>query len=697
MKGAGRTNFMIRLVNHIANDAQTGKLRLVKVEGTRRNLPPLPIVNRSAQETSKGRRVSPTNPFLEFKKEEIEQSISDRFEQQVLRYPDRLAVKGKSYTLSYNELNRAANRVARALLARRAGGEEPIGLLLEHVAPMVIAILGVLKAGKLYVPLDASYPPARIDYMLEDSQASLIVADDKNLPLATEWAQQGRHVLNIDRLDPELSDQNLGLAIAPDSLAYLLYTSGSTGQPKGVVQNHRNVLHNMMKYTNGAHICADDRLSMHVSYSFSGAVTNTFSALLNGAALFPFDIKAEGLAHLAAWLMQEEVTIYQSVPTVFRHFLDTLTGEEAFPRLRLIDLFGEAVSVRDIERYKKHFSQHCLLQHRMAATEMSVIRLYFFDKDTPITDNVVPVGYAVEDTEVLLLDEAGAEVGANRPGEIAIKSRYLAPGYWRQPELTQAKFLPDPKGGDERLYLTGDLGLMRPDGCLVHLGRKDFQVKIRGHRIEVDEIELALLDSAVIKEAVVVAREDQADEKRLVAYVVPKRESVATVSELRRVLRTTLPEYMMPSAFVFMDALPLTPNGKVDRLALPAPDQGRPDLEGTLVAPRTLVEEVVAGVWAEVLGVQRIGVHDNFLDLGGHSLLATRIMSRICQAFRVELPLRRFFEAPTVAGLAQAIVANEAKPGQTEKIARILKRVSGMSAKDVTHTLQQKSTEGGHR
>jgi amino acid adenylation domain-containing protein len=695
MKGAGRTHFVTRRVQHIANDAQTGKPRPLKVEGTQRNQPLTSIMPRSSQEFTQGRRVSPTNRFLEFKKEAIERSIPDLFEQQVRKEPDRLAVQGKSYALIYDELNRAANRVARAVLAQGAGGEEPIGLLLEHGAPMIVAILGVLKAGKIYLPLDSSYPSPRINFMLDDSQATLIVTDNKNLPLAKEWAQEGRRVLNIGALEPDLSDQNLTLAISPNALAYMLYTSGSTGQPKGVVQNHRNVLHNMMKYTNGAHICAEDRFSLHVSYSFSGAVTNTFSALLNGASLFPFDIKEEGLVNLADWLIQGEITVYQSVPTVFRHFLDTLTGEEEFPRLRLIDLFGEAVSVRDVERYKRHFSQSCILQHRMAATEMSVIRLYFIDKDTPITGNVVPVGYAVEDTEVLLLDEAGQQVSSNRTGEIAIKSRYLSPGYWRRPDLTQAKFLPDPNGGDERIYLTGDLGLMRPDGCLEHLGRKDFQVKIRGHRIEVDEIELALLDCAAIKEAVVVAREDQPDEKRLVAYVVPAQESMTTINELRSVLRAKLPEYMMPSAFVLLDALPMTPNGKVDRLSLPAPDRARPDLEDTFVAPCTPVEEIVADTWTAVLGLERVGVHDNFFDLGGHSLLATQVMSRIRRAFQVELPLRRFFEAPTVAELAQSIIVNEAKPGQTEKIARILSRLKGMSAEDVTNMLQQKREARG--
>jgi amino acid adenylation domain-containing protein len=647
--------------------------------------------------STQSRRVSPTNPFVEFNREEIEQSIPDRFEQQVHRNPDRLVVKAKSYALTYDELNRAANRMARALLAQRAGGEEPIGLLFEHGAPMIAAILGVLKAGKIYLPLDSSYPAARINYMLEDSQANLIVADDKNLPLAREWAQNGRQALNIDALNPNFSDQNLGLAIPPDALAYILYTSGSTGQPKGVVQNHRNVLHNMMKYTNGSHICADDRLSLLFSYSYSAALTNTFGALLNGAALFPFDLREEGLATLAAWLIQEEITVYHSVSTVFGHFLDTLTGTEAFPKLRLIELTGEPVSARNVERYKQHFSPPCLLHNRMAATEMSIIRQYFIDQETSITGGIVPVGYAVADTEILLLDETGQEVGVNQTGEIAIKSRYLAPGYWHKPELTRTAFLADPNGGDERIYRTGDLGYLLPDGCLVHLGRKDFQVKIRGHRIEVGEIELALLDLAAVKEAVVMAREEKTGDKHLVAYVVPAPGTTPTTNELRRIVRARLPEYMVPSTFVLLETLPLTANGKIDRQALPMPDRARPDSENTFVAPRTPVEEVVAGIWAEVLGLERIGVHDNFLDLGGHSLLATRIMSRICRALQVELPLRRFFEAPTVAELSQAIIANEAGPGQTEKIARILKRIEGMSVRDVKNTLREKSQKRDHR
>jgi amino acid adenylation domain-containing protein len=430
-----------------------------------------------------GRRVGPTNTFIEFKKENIEQSIPDRFEQQVDRYPNRLAVKAKSHALTYDTLNKVTNRVARAILAQRGEGEEPIALLLGHSGSAIIAILGILKAGKIYVPLDPSYPQARMTYMLEDSQAGLIVTNNKNLSLAASLAthratQNVCPVLNINEIDTSLSTENLGLSIPPDTNAYLIYTSGSTGQPKGVVHTHRNALHKIRGYTNHCHICADDRLLLLASFSFSSSTATIFGALLNGAAVFPFNVKEQGLTRLAGWLIQEEITIYHSVATSFRHFIGTLTGEETFPKLRLIRLGSETIYKQDVELYRRHFPQDCILYVGMSTTETGSVCRYFVDKETEITDNVVPAGHAVEGMEILLLDDEGQTVGLNQVGEIAVRSRCLSPGYWRRPDLTRAKFLPDPEGGDKRIYLTGDLGRMRPDGCLEHLGRKDFQVKI---------------------------------------------------------------------------------------------------------------------------------------------------------------------------------------------------------------------------
>src|ERR687894_788606 len=319
-------------------------------------------------------RVDLTNAFTPFQKEETEQSIPQRFEQQVSRYPDRLAVKTRSHQLTYAALNKVANRVARALLAQRGEGEESIALLLEHDALMIAAILGVLKAGKVYVPLDPSFPYARNAYILKDSQAGLIITNNKNHSLADSLSENRHTLINIDEIDATLSDENVNLSISADNLAYIIYTSGSTGQPKGVVQNHRNLLHVAMRYTNGLHIGAEDRLTLLQSYSVAGSVSNMPGALLNGASLFPFNVKEEGLTRLADWLIEEEITVYHSVPTVFRQFADTLTGKERFNKLRLIRLGGEPVYAEEVQLYKKYFPSDSIFVNSYGASEASSVR-----------------------------------------------------------------------------------------------------------------------------------------------------------------------------------------------------------------------------------------------------------------------------------------------------------------------------------
>src|SRR5215212_620714 len=306
------------------------------------------------------RRVHLTNAFIRFEEEETEQSIPQRFEQQVSRYPDRLAVKTRSHQLSYAALNKVANRVARTLLAQRGEGAESIALLLEHDAAMIAAILGVLKAGKVYVPLDPSFPYARNKFILKDSQANLIVTNNENRSLAESLGESRLSLVSIDEIDATLSDENVNLSIAADNLANIIYTSGSTGQPKGVVQNHRNLLNVAMRYTNGLRISAEDRLTLLQSYSVAGSVSNMLGALLNGASLFPYNVKEEGLIELADLLIEEGITVYHSVPTVFRQFANTLTGREEFPELRLIRLGGEPVSAEDVQLYKRYFHSNSI-------------------------------------------------------------------------------------------------------------------------------------------------------------------------------------------------------------------------------------------------------------------------------------------------------------------------------------------------
>lgn len=624
------------------------------------------------QRAIRAKCVHPTGTFIEFSREEIEQSVVARFEQQVRKYPEQVAVKTRGQQLTYVELNQAANRIAHALLAQRGERQEPIALLFPKGVPLTVAILGILKAGKIYMLLDPTLPPARLSYILEDADASLIVTNHEYLALAKTLAQQ-RQWFNIDELDVSLRAENPHLSLAPDAFAYILYTSGSTGLPKGIVENHRNLLHYIMTETNDLHICAEDRLTFLASQG-----RDIFRAVLNGATVYPVDIKQEGFAGLARWLIQEEITIYNSVASAFRHFVSALTGDEQFPHLRLIKLMGETVYRKDVELYQRHFSANCIFVNWYGPNETGLLSHYLVERDTQITSSMVPVGYAVADKEVLVLGEDDKEVDFEQSGEITVRSRYLSPGYWRRPDLTRAAFLPASSGGTERLYRTGDLGIMRPDGCLMHLGRNDLQVKIRGYRVEIAEIEMALLDIDAVKEAVVVPLEDVPDHKRLVAYIVPTTPPAPTVSALRGALAAKLPDYMIPSAFVLLDTLPLIGIGKVDRRALPAPGRARPDLANPYVPPRNPIEAGVCKVWAEVLDLEQVGIYDSFLELGGHSLLATRIVSRIRDMFHIEVPLRTLLLASTVAAMAVIMVQRQAEAFDPAELARVLAEVEGL-------------------
>jgi amino acid adenylation domain-containing protein len=587
--------------------------------------------------------------FEPFTAEATEQSIGHRFEEQASRRGPHAAIRTGGREVSYAELDAFADRVASAISA--ASGR--VALLFEPGPAMIAAILGALKAAATYVPLDLASPPERLAAMIEDAGAAALLTHAPSLARARSLAPEGCPVIDVDTLPPA---PPLHVVVSPDTPAYILYTSGSTGRPKGVVQSHRNVLSHIRNYVNRLHLDASDVLSLVASYAFDAAVMDIFGALLCGATLCPVDLRGDGLTRLPALLREHRVSVYHSTPTVFRHLAGMLGEGEVLQGIRLVVLGGEEAQARDVEAWRAHFAPDGLFVNGLGPTESTLALQHFVDRDTLLAGNTVPVGHPVEGVLVRLVTPMGEQVALWGVGEIELRSAHVALGYWNRPDLTEAAFAPDPTGGGRRIYRTGDVGRLLPDGALEHLGRVDHQVKVRGHRIELGEIEARILGCPGVARAVVAVREGSPGEKSLAAYVVPVEGAALAMETVREHLRKALPAYMLPAAFMRLDALPLLPNGKVDRRALPMPD-GREEHEHRYVPPRTPAEEVLAGIWAEVLRRDRVGVDDDFFALGGHSLLATQMLARVRAALGVELPLRALFEAPTIARLAERVEA----------------------------------------
>ena len=602
------------------------------------------------------KHIRPQNAFEIFPPEAIEQSLATRFEQQARRYGDCIAIKTRQRTLTYAELNQLANQVAYTIGTRCEQHKGPVALLFGQGVQAIVAMFGAWKAGRCCVILDSAQPLARLAYMLDDSGAVGIVTATPYLPLVQQLPLQAQLIIDVDRIASQCPAEDLQLKTAPDALACLLYTSGSTGQPKGVMHTHRTLLHEVMRRTQALHISHSDRMTQ-LSSGTGQAVGNILNVLLNGAALYSLSIKEEGIGLLSSWLRHESITIYHSAAPLFRQFIGTLSGKETFPDLRLIRMASDTVYPTDVEAYKTHFAPHCLFVNGLSSTETYTNCMYFLDMSTEFSGRTVPIGYALDGIEALILNDDGDDIGSSGVGEIAIRSRYLSPGYWRKPALTDEIFLPDPAGGDARIYRTGDLGRLHADGCLEHLGRKQFRVQVRGYSVEIAEVEAALRFLASVKEAVVIPRDVPSGGNQLFAYVVPATAQPPVTAVLRQALAQALPDYMLPTTFAYLDALPLTPSGKIDRLALPIPQQAHLKPTSSFEAPRTPLETKLTQLWREMIGVPQVGIHDDFFALGGHSLLAMRLLVRVRDLFRVDVPLAILVADPTVAALAQAIDA----------------------------------------
>ncbi|GAX39730.1 amino acid adenylation domain-containing protein [Tolypothrix sp. NIES-4075] len=570
------------------------------------------------------------------------------FEQQVEKTPDAVAVVFDSEQLTYRELNAKANQLAHHLVSLGVGPEILVAICAERSTDMLVGLLAILKAGGAYVPLDPIYPPERLAYILEDSCASVLLTQQA---VADKLPDVHGRVVYLDSDWPiSQSSSNPNSNVCAENLAYAIYTSGSTGRPKGVQIRHSAVVNFLSSMSHKPGLVSEDVLVAVTTITFDIAVLELFLPLSRGARLvLTPDLIADGGQSTAA-LATSSATVMQGTPATWRTLLQV--GFLGNPQLKML-CGGEAL---DRELAAQLLERTHTLWNMYGPTETTI---WSAVSQVQPSSGSVSIGGAIANTQFYILDANLQPVPVGVPGELHIGGDGLARGYLNRPELTADKFIPNPFGNaGQRLYKTGDLVRYLIDGNIEYLGRIDYQVKVRGFRIELGEIEALLSQHPTVQQAVVIAKEIAGD-KRLVAYLLPVSEAAPEISELRSFLKQQLPDYMVPTSFVLLDTLPLTPNGKVDRKALPDPSV---QLEShNFVAPRTPIEEMLANIWASLLGVERVGVHDNFFTLGGHSLLATQLMSRLQSTFSVELPLRSLFELPTVAALADYI----ATVGQT--------------------------------
>jgi len=597
--------------------------------------------------------------------------IHQLFEEQVERTPHNVAVVFENNSLTYQQLNTRANQLAHYLQELGVKPDTLVGICVERSLEMIVGILGILKAGGAYVPLDPEYPQERLNFMLEDSQVKVLVTQAK---LVESIPQHQAQLICLDT-DWEKIAQNITSnpesGVKPDNLTYIIYTSGSTGKPKGVLVNHANVVRLFAATDSWYHFNSQDVWTLFHSYAFDFSVWEMWGALLYGGRLVivPYLVtrSPESFYEL---LCQEKVTILNQTPTAFRQLIqaeESVKGDispllrevgkdsvtETDLSLRLVIFGGESLEINSLQPwFDRHGDQLPQLVNMYGITETTVHVTYRPLSMADVNSTASVIGRPLPDLQVYLLDQYLQPVPVGVPGEMYVGGAGVAKGYLNRPELTTERFISSPFEHSNKLYKTGDLARYWPNGELEYLGRIDNQVKIRGFRIELGEIEALLASHPQIWETVVLVWDDTAGDKRLVAYIVPQPEITIIIDEIRQFLKAKLPDYMVPNAFVILEALPLTTNGKIDRRALPPPNL---DISDKYVAPSTPIEEILVNIWSEVLKVEKVGINDNFFELGGHSLLATQLVAQIRDRLKIELPLRQLFNTATLAELAQGI------------------------------------------
>jgi amino acid adenylation domain-containing protein len=605
-----------------------------------------------------------------------QKTVHQLFEEQSARTPDAIAIIYDREQVTYRELNLRANQFANHLRRLGVGPEVPVGIWMERSVELVVALIGILKAGGVYVPIDRQQPRERIAFTLDDVQAKLLLtqehlrdelpASDQVLFLDTQWPQIAQQ-----------SAENPKVSISPDNPAYVMYTSGSTGQPKGVSVPHRAVVR-LVKETDCAKFDEHEVFLQLAPVSFDASTLELWGSLLNGARLVIAPAATPSLAELGEILKCNLVTTVWLTAGLFHLMVDERL--EDLKSVRQLLAGGDVLSVSHVERYLAGADDGAVLINGYGPTENTTFSCtHRMGSGWQSGGASVPIGRPIANTQVYVLDQQMKLAPVGIAGELYVGGEGLAREYLRRPELTAEKFVPHPYSPvpGARLYRTGDQVRRLPDGAIEFLGRIDQQVKIRGFRVELGEIETVLNGHEGVRETVVVARADESGTRRLIAYVVFEGEEVCT--ELRRFLRQRLPTYMIPSQFVSLTELPLTVNGKVDRRALPDPEINRAAVDAEFCGPRTPAEEMLASIWSEVFRLSKVGIHDSFFELGGESILAIKLISRLNKDFDIELPVRALFEQPTIAELATLIVQHQAERADEEELLKLLEELDVVS------------------
>ncbi|MGB5931212.1 MAG: amino acid adenylation domain-containing protein, partial [Cyclobacteriaceae bacterium] len=575
-----------------------------------------------------------------------EGSIVSHFEKHAKEAPGAVALSMAGHRLTYNEANIAANRTANHFLHDIKGQKKKVALLMGHSIDMVVAMLAVLKSGNAYVPLDPLHPASRLEFILSDAECAGIITDQKHAGLASEVAGS-TDIWQIDKCTDSVSGENPGVDIDRNDQAYVLYTSGSTGTPKGVVQLHKNVLHFMSAYTNNLKISKSDNLSLLPVYAFDAAVMDIYAALLNGATLCLYDMRTgDSLAGLNDFLQEENISVLHMVPTLFRKWAGEGARSEACESVRLVVLGGEACTKTDFDIFRSYFSRDAWFVNGLGPTESTVTLQYLASSNTVISRPQVPVGYPVEDTEVLVLRQDGSEACTYEAGELHFRSRYLSPGYLNLPELTERAFISENNG--VRTYGTGDYAKKLPDGSLLFEGRKDKQLKVNGNRVEAGDVEAAIRRLVPDCKGCVITLDHTEGSDRLVAYVVAKNIDAAN---LQGQLGEDLPSYMVPALFISLEEIPTNLNGKVDMKALPDPSKAK-SFASAFVEPVTDMEIEIASLYSELTGKENVGALDSFLLIGGDSHRLMKLVSRLRRDYDTDIGLRDVFVNQNVRSLS---------------------------------------------